>query len=329
MTISSDSLPPDRAGSPSSLIVTFAGCYLRQIGGWIAVADLIQVLSLAGVPEPAVRQSVLRLKSRGFLVAEKHGTTAGYALTEAGRADLEPGDSRIFRYGQADPGDGWILAVFSVPEEHRRRRHQLRAQLGWLGFGTVGSGVWAAPDVLAEPARKLLAADGLDRYVTWFHARALDPVDVSSWWDLASLRIQYETFLSSWRRQAAPEAPRQRPADPPVAGMRATGPVTTGPVTVQPAAGPAGGGAFAHYLHLVDSWRLFPRIDPGLPATLLPADWPGPLAWEVFSELRERWARPGLDYLRSVIASGPGSATGHGHHETRTAEPGTAALRSH
>ena len=282
MTTSSESLPPDRAGSPSSLIVTFAGCYLRQIGGWIAVADLIRLLELVGVPAPAVRQSVLRLKSRGFLCAERRGTVAGYALTDAGRADLEPGDRRIFRYGQADLADGWVLAVFSVPESRRNHRHQLRSQLGWLGFGAVGSGVWAAPATLTGSARELLAGNGLDGYVTWFHADALDPVDVSAWWDLAGLRAQYEAFLQRWGAVAA------------------DGAVTEPPVAIEVATEPSGGDAFARYLRLVDDWRLFPRIDPGLPAELLPADWPGPLAWQTFRDLRARWAHPGLAYLRSV-----------------------------
>jgi phenylacetic acid degradation operon negative regulatory protein len=287
MSISSESLPPDRAGSPSSLIVTFAGCYLRQIGGWVAVADLIRLLALVGVPEPAVRQSVLRLKSRGFLTAERRGGSAGYALTAAGREDLVPGDRRIFRYGQADLADGWVLAVFSVPEDRRHHRHQLRSQLGWLGFGAVGAGVWAAPAALAEPARELLVQDGLDRYVTWFHARALDPVDVAAWWDLVSLREQYQAFLDRWGPAAQCDDGDRTAVTEPI----------DSPVSVTQT---AGSDAFAGYLQLVDSWRLFPRIDPGLPSELLPSDWPGPVAWQVFSRLRTRWADVGLQYLAAV-----------------------------
>lgn len=309
MAVLSESLPPDRAGSPSSLIVTFAGCYLRQIGGWIAVSDLISLLALVDVTEPAVRQSVLRLKSRGFLAAERRGGVAGYALTPAGRDDLEPGDRRIFRYGQADLADGWILAVFSVPEERRHHRHQLRSQLGWLGFGTVGSGVWAAPAALADPARSLIAGDGLDRYVTWFHARALDPVDVSRWWDLDSLRQSYEEFLARWQ----PFRPSAWTSDADGSDVRGRNAErsdaedsdakrSNAQRTDAKCSNAQGSGAFAQYLRLVDSWRLFPRIDPGLPAELLPLDWPGPTAWQVFARLRRDWAAAGLEYLQAVTA---------------------------
>ena len=69
-------LPPDRAGSPGSLIVSFAGLYLRELGGWIAVADLIRCLRTAGVSESSVRQALVRLKSRDFLAAERRSGEA-------------------------------------------------------------------------------------------------------------------------------------------------------------------------------------------------------------------------------------------------------------
>jgi phenylacetic acid degradation operon negative regulatory protein len=273
------------------MIVTFTGCYLRRIGGWIAVADLIDCLGVAGISEPAVRQALVRLKSRGFFDAERRNGAAGYLLTPAGRADLAPGDRRIFRFGQADPDDGWVLAVFSVPEDHRHHRHQLRTQLGWLGFGTVGPGVWVAPAALEQPARDLLTAGDLDGYVTWFRASTVRPPDVPRWWDLGALRRHYETFLATWQRRTAD---RSRTAVGPVASGRSA---RSGD---SPASG-TGAEAFAGYLRLVDDWRLLPRIDPGLPAELLPPDWPGPAAWRVFSALRERWEAPGLAYLEDLV----------------------------
>jgi len=265
-------LPPDRAGSPGSLIVSFAGLYLRELGGWIAVADLIRCLGTAGVSESSVRQALVRLKSRDFLAAERRSGEAGYRLTDAGHHDLATGDRRIFRPATATAADGWVLAVFSVPETQRHLRHQLRTELSWLGFGTVSPGVWIAPRPLAEPTRALLTDAGLDGYVTWFAAQHLTEVDVAAWWDLDSLRAQYATFLATY-----------------------------GLVTAQSAHLPDDQ-AFAGYLRLIDDWRLFPRLDPGLPEQLLPADWPARSAWELFDRLRTQWSVRGLRYVRTVTS---------------------------
>jgi phenylacetic acid degradation operon negative regulatory protein len=253
--------------------VSFAGSYLRQLGGWIAVADLIRCLDQLGLTESSVRQALVRLKSRGFLAAERRSGEAGYLLTDAGLRDLTTGDRRIFRPATATTEDGWVLAVFSVPEEQRHLRHQLRAELSWLGFGTVSPGVWIAPRPLADPTRALLAEAGLDEYVTWFAAQHLTEIDVATWWDLDSLRAQYETFLADHRPATAVGSSESAFPDE---------------------------HAFAGYLRLIDDWRLFPRLDPGLPEPLLPTGWPARSAWELFDQLRAAWSEPGLRYVRAV-----------------------------
>jgi len=264
-------LPPDRPGSPGSLIVSFAGTYLRELGGWIAVADLIGCLSSVQLSAPSVRQAVVRLKSRGFLAAERRGSEAGYRLTDEGLHDLLTGDRRIFRPSGATAEDGWVLAVFSVPEADRHLRHELRTELAWLGFGTVSPGVWIAPRPLADPTMSLLAGAGLDQYVTWFGAQHLTEIDVAAWWDLDALRGQYEAFLAGHRAEDSSTAV---PDDQ----------------------------AFAEHLRLIDEWRLFPRLDPGLPDSLLPAQWPARAAWELFETLHERWASAGRRHVRAVVA---------------------------
>jgi phenylacetic acid degradation operon negative regulatory protein len=52
-------------------------------------------------------------------------------------------------------------------------------------------------------------------------------------------------------------------------------------------------------VQLVQQWRVVPFLDPGLPAELLPADWPGPAAAESFrtahgcfhSDAQAHWAQ--------------------------------------
>ena len=292
-------LPPDRPGSPGSLIVSFAGAFLRQLGGVIGVADLIRCLAAVGVGEPATRQALSRLKARGFLEPVLVDGRANYALTAAGSADLNSGDRRIFHRPDTSESDGWVLAVFSVPESERAQRHRLRSELSWLGFGTVASGVWVAPRALAEPTRDVLAAADLDRYVTWFEARQLSSVDVARWWDLPALRTAYDRFLATHR------------ADLDRCDL-------------------TGEQAFAVYLRVIDDWRVFPRIDPGLPAALLPDDWPATRAWESFATLHERWSASGLAYVRGVVAGSvhaerPAPPLRQDHGDGRAGRPGDAS----
>lgn len=268
-------MPDEPASTPGSMIVTFAGLHLREIGGWVAVADLITLLGLTGQQPTAVRQALVRLKSRGHLASQKRDGRAGYALTEAGLADLALGDARIFRYGEAGESDGWVLALFSVPEHARAQRHRLRSNLSWLGFGTVSPGARIAPAALAGRAAALLETAGLAEYVTWFTAQTVGAADVAAWWDLAALRNLYQEFLLRWEPRA----------------------VASG----APAPDAADDACFAQYVALVDDWRQFPRIDPGLPASLLPAGWQGRRAFEVFSALRDRWSEPGRRFVLATL----------------------------
>src|SRR4051794_38037770 len=109
---------------PRSLLMTFFGAFLRRLGGWIAVADLIALMGDAGLDEQAVRSAVSRLKRRGVIARGRRAGAAGCRRTERGTAILAAGEGRIFER----PGDGaadargvqgrgeWLIVVFSLPE---------------------------------------------------------------------------------------------------------------------------------------------------------------------------------------------------------------------
>ncbi|HEY2791485.1 MAG TPA: PaaX family transcriptional regulator, partial [Micromonosporaceae bacterium] len=128
---------------PRALIVTIYGLYSR-LGpqhGWLPVSVLVRLLDLLDVDEPAVRSAISRLKRRGLLDAERRGGVAGYALSDGAAEIIADGDARIFAPPAPRLQDGWLLAVFSVPETERAKRHLLRSQLGALGFGSAAPGV--------------------------------------------------------------------------------------------------------------------------------------------------------------------------------------------
>jgi phenylacetic acid degradation operon negative regulatory protein len=280
------------------LIVTIYGLYARSDGGWLSIAALIRLLADLGVDEPAVRSAISRLKRRGILLARRQDGSAGYQLSAEALAILREGDARIFRRHRATLADGWLLAVFSVPESERQRRHVLRSELARLGFGMVAPGVWIVPahpeDTTAETLRRL----GLDSYADLFHADHLafgDPaLKVRSWWDLDELERRYQAFIQAHE----PALRRWEQAFDAVGGTGSVEPVGG----VGPAGGVGGREAFADYVRALTDWRRLPYSDPGLPAELLPPDWIGLRAASVFFTLRSLLEEPARDYVRQVIS---------------------------
>ncbi|KIF67406.1 PaaX family transcriptional regulator [Streptomyces sp. AcH 505] len=263
--------------TPRSLIVTLYGAYGRTPDDApLAVAELIRLLGALGVDAPSVRSSVSRLKRRGLLVPGRTAQgAAGYALSGEARELLDDGDRRIYLRPAPTLGDGWILAVFSVPEAERNKRHLLRSRLGGLGFGTAAPGVWIAPGRFYEETRHTLRRLGLDPYVDLFTGshRGFAPTAeaVTRWWDLPAVAGQHEEFLA--RHEPVLRAWEKRDSVPPE-------------------------DAYRDYLRALDSWRHLPYTDPGLPAELLPDDWPGARSADVFFALHGRLRDAGLAFVQ-------------------------------
>ncbi|MEU0741589.1 PaaX family transcriptional regulator C-terminal domain-containing protein [Streptomyces sp. NPDC006134] len=259
--------------TPRSLIVTFYGAYGRHVPGPVPVAELIRLLAAVGVDAPSVRSSVSRLKRRGLLLpARTEQGAAGYELSPQARQLLDDGDRRI--YATAPPGDeGWVLAVFSVPESERQKRHVLRSRLAGLGFGTAAPGVWIAPARLYDETRHALERLRLDGYVDLFRGEHLGFTPtaraVARWWDLDAVAGEHEAFLG--RHARVLEEWERRADTPPEA-------------------------AYRDYLLALDSWRRLPYADPGLPARLLPDGWPGARSAAVFRALHARLRDAGAAY---------------------------------
>jgi phenylacetic acid degradation operon negative regulatory protein len=268
-----------RAAQPRHLIVTIYGLYARSDGGWLSVASLIDLLAALGVDEPAVRSSISRLKRRGVLLARRHGGAAGYELSDDALAILREGDERIFRRERATLADGWMLAVFSVPEVERHKRHILRSQLTRLGFGTAAPGVWIAPAHLREATADMLRRLALDAYADLFRGDHLAFGDLAAkvrrWWDLDELERQYREFLDAHM----PVLRRRRRCGTPDDCQ-----------------------AFADYVRVLTDWRHLPYLDPGLPEELLPDDWIGIRAADLFFSLRSRLEEPARAYVTKTIS---------------------------
>ncbi|MFF1920427.1 PaaX family transcriptional regulator C-terminal domain-containing protein [Streptomyces sp. NPDC058221] len=265
--------------TPRSLIVTLYGAYGRTPDDApLPVAELVRLLGAVGVEAPAVRSSVSRLKRRGLLVAARTaGGAAGYALSPDARQLLDDGDRRIYRHPEPRIEDGWLLAVFSVPEAERHKRHLLRSRLSRLGFGTAAPGVWIAPARLYDETRHTLERLELAPYVELFRGDhlgfAATAESVARWWDLEAVARLHDDFLE--HHEPVLRSWESRPDEAP-----------------DPEA------AYRDYLTALDSWRQVPYADPGLSKELLPRKWPGGRSAEVFGLLHERLRDAGAEFVR-------------------------------
>jgi phenylacetic acid degradation operon negative regulatory protein len=266
-----------------SLIFDVYGAFVRDLGGWLAVADLVSLLGHLGVEEQVVRSSVSRFTRKGLLARSKVDGQVGYELTEEAERILADGDKRIFsRLEPARIEDGWVLATFSVPEEIRSERHQLRTQLGWLGFGNLGGGVWIAPRRVYERTHDMVVKLGLEQYVDLFeaHYRAFEDLEdlVGRCWDLSELREAYRAYVEEFQPVLDGHDAGGDPDDDPRA-------------------------AFVDYVEALHEWRKLPFMDPGLPPALLPEDWEGSRAAATFRQLREHLEAPARRHVVRVVSS--------------------------
>jgi phenylacetic acid degradation operon negative regulatory protein len=266
-------------GKPTPWIITLFGMYARIDDNWLPIGAVVSLMADLGVDGTAVRSSISRLKRRGILIGEKRAGVAGYSLAEPALRLLAEGDVRIFQHDRAGLGDGWVVVVFSVPESDREKRHELRTTLTRLGFGTVTAGVWVAPGHLAEPVREAVDRRGLSAYVDVFSGRHLAfgdlPAKVRQWWNLTELATLYDEFLQQYDGLPAAESPLE---------------------------------AFRTYVPMLTQWRRLPYRDPGLPLELLPPDWNGIAAAQLFDTLHKE-LRPAADrhWLTIAVNARPAS----------------------
>ena len=264
-----------KPGSPTSLLRTFVGLHLRDLGGWISISSLLELFATAEVPSPSTRSAVSRLKGKGLLLPETRGSLAGYRLSPASLTDLERGDRRIFSYRGQEEDEAWCLVSYSLPEGDRAKRAQLRRTLFGLGFGTVTDGLWIAPGHLrAEVEDELESLEVRERATIFITQTPLTSGPfaeaAATWWDLDRLADRHTEFLDRYGHLPDLASPQD---------------------------------AFLVWLRCVDDWKTIPYVDPGLPPSALPAGWPGAKGVELFAELRRRLSAPALAHVRGVTCT--------------------------
>ena len=278
---------------PNSFIFTLYGDMVHQAGhGSLWIGALIRLMAPFGISEAAVRQAVSRMSRQGWLRARRHSNRAFYSVTARGTRRIEELSPRI--YGPVIEWDGrWRLLTYAIGEARRKKREQLRKELGVLGWAQLSPSTWISPADALGAARQAAQAsrtlDAVQLFVGEYAGPLGDRELLERCWDVAAIAAAYRAFNERY-------APR-------LAGEREASALDDE-------------GALVERLWLVHDYRKFAYLDPGLPSELLPAHWPGTSAAALF---REHYAALELKSQRyfNLCAAGPNGARGTSVEATR------------
>ncbi len=239
-----------------SALFDIYGDHLLPRGEQAPVAALVRLVAPLKISASAVRTAVSRMARQGWLEPVRLPEGAGYRLTPRAVRRLREAADRIYRSSVPAWDGRWHVVVVERASE-RAARDRIRSGLGYLGYACLGGSTWISPRASIE-LDGLLAAEqlGVDSFYASYDgdARLL----AARAWDIERLATGYQEWLAGARA---------------IVGTR------------------RGGGdeeVFAMRSELVHEWRKFLFVDPGLPAELLPARWPGKDAALLFHAEAER-----------------------------------------
>jgi len=260
--------------------------YVQYYGGSIRLRSLLALGQELGLTTTAQRAALCRLCQQGWLQPANWEKQSYYVLTQMGRERVEEAAPRIFA-PQLEPWDGqWTILTYSLPEKLRPHRDRLRRELNWLGFGSLLPSVWVSPRTPVELTLRHLTQRRLDTFVHVFrarHVRSTTPAElVQKCWNLKTVEKQYLKFTRYWQPAWQNLQARFRAGEPPGENV-----------------------CFASKMHLLHEYGRFLHIDPGLPAELLPAGWPGTKAWHVFRDCHLLLAEKALNFFEAHFQGPP------------------------
>lgn len=266
-------------GGPSarSLLISVLGQWVGPSETPVWTSTLVGALEALGIEARAARQAVNRTGADGWLEGESVGRYTRWRLTASGRRLIGSAMPRVARSISADTAEWngtFLLLAVVEPVSDRATRDRLAAGLDFEGFGALGPNLWiAAGGGARDGVEAVLDSCGLVERGLLFESStvvgAATPADVVAMaWDLDTAAEAHQAFLDQFAA-AVPTDERE---------------------------------AFALRTRMAHEWRDLLSVDPSLPASLLPADWPGHRTRALFQERYAEWAGPARSYYTRLSA---------------------------
>ena len=209
---------------------------------------IVRVLRDLGMSETAARGALTRLRQAGRIEARRAGRTVYYHLTDASLEVIDELTRRMT--GQAPDWDGTFHGLlYSIPERHRAYRDTLRRFATIAGYGLLRPGLLVSPWKDRIPLERIINRAPAGSHILQLQLQV--PRDqarevAAEAWELPKLAAVYRRKIAMLER-------------------------TTERLRAKP---PSGRLALRTFAATMDSVFNTVVLDPGLPAELLPDDWP-------------------------------------------------------
>ena len=270
-----------RKDSVTSIILFLFNVFLLPQGREsIALGRLLDLASVFGKSESAVRMALSRAVENDLLLKTAGDTGIVYSLTQRGKRHLDNWWETMRRYQQraemqkTEWNGQWYYISLFVPEEKSESREELLQLISSLGFGNLNRGLWISPydfmSVVDEKANEL----GLGKHVLLVKGQFIGKHDVEQItkrvWNLDGLKEKYLELSSRLERVVSLDSRE--------------------PKYVLP---------LLHTLGM-EIMSLM-SVDPALPSELLQEDWPGGECLGMFLRLRDQLLPKAQAYVNSII----------------------------
>lgn len=264
-----------RDAEPQHLLLAMLGDYWFQREHPLPSAAMVDLLAKFDVKESTSRQAMRRLAIKGHLQHYRDGRKTGYGFPPRSQHVIETRPRHVVGFGRdGAPWNGkFTVVVFTIPEELRELRRELRTQLLAIGFGNLHDAVWISPRDRQDAANELVDELGITA-ASVFYGPATGPRDagtlVAEAFDTVRLREVYDEFIADF--------------EPLLHELRGV----TNPLVTR--------------TRIVNRWLTLRTMDPNLPAEVLAADWPRGRAHQIFIALYDRLGQGAAAEFREVVS---------------------------
>jgi phenylacetic acid degradation operon negative regulatory protein len=267
----------------STVIYTLFGAFIVRRGGQVHVASLIKLVVPLGFSANAIRLGLSRMTRQGVFDVNRTGRRSYYSLNKKGMRWMEQGRVRAFEVKRRKWDGRWWLLVYNIPEPLRDLRDKLRYKLQSLGYANMSASFWISPYDLQAELHRYMKERGILDYVETFAAEYTGQLGhrelAARIWRIDEVTEQYRTFVRKYEkllsacRQSAKRGKSMDLAE-----------------------------CFARRFCMTAEYVALRLDDPMLPPELLPKDWVGIRAENLYDDLL-KLLKPRADaFVDSVLS---------------------------